>query len=328
MNLIYYPKATFENPYIQRQVLTWQRIGLNPVAWPDLFRLDIFFKLLRNRKNNYSNINWLEDRIGYQKWPLIVDVAYIFFVVFVLKIVSKKIIWTRHNVMPHEKCSEAVYFFICWFLRVLCDSTIVHAARDDVQFDHVVAHPLYVDSPPKVCESSYDFVFIGAIKPYKDLDLLLEAWPRHKSLLVAGQCADKEYEKRIKEISDVRSLNIEFINKYLTENEIFEIMQKSASVVIPNSNRSMIASGVFFLAAAHGVSVFCRRSSFSIFLEENYSFVRVFDIENLNSISEARLTASASIERKRNIQVEVFSKNGAKQCEKDWRKTLGLIRYA
>lgn len=327
MNLIYYPKATFENPYIQRQLLTWKKIGLDPVPWQDALKPKTFFKLLASRNSNYSNINWLEDRIGYKKWPVIVDLVFIAMVAFMLRITSKRVIWTRHNATPHDGCSDRMYSFVCWFLGVLCDSTVVHAERESVEYDYVIAHPLYFDFPPEVFNSSRDFAFIGAIKPYKDLDLLLEVWPRHESLLVAGRCEDKAYESRIIEILDSRSLNVKLLNKYLPDKEIFEILKKTTFVVIPNSNQSMIASGVFYLAAACGVSVLCRRSSFSVFLEKNYSFVETYDFGSLDRVIAEKLSKNPDIVTKKNIQVEVFRKNGVEQCVRDWCKILELAQY-
>lgn len=96
----------------------------------------------------------------------------------------------------------------------------------------------------------HSICFIGRIEPYKGIDLLVEAFEQVKtsglSLVIAGKGdIDNDLMKKIKE-----NAQITLINKYLSDNEIAEIIQQSDAAILPYKRASQ--SGIIPLCFANG----------------------------------------------------------------------------
>lgn len=91
-------------------------------------------------------------------------------------------------------------------------------------------------------------LFVGRIRPYKGVDLLLEAWASRNfggaELVIAG-------EGRIP--SAVALPSVRVINRWLSEREIEELIASAALVVLPYREASQ--SGIVPIAKALGVPV-------------------------------------------------------------------------
>jgi glycosyltransferase involved in cell wall biosynthesis len=107
------------------------------------------------------------------------------------------------------------------------------------------SHLFEVSRKPKRAFSEGSVLFVGRIRKYKGLTLLAKAWPlvlnTKKSLTVAG-------DGRVPQ--ELNKIDMQIINKWLTNSEIENLVNKSNLVVLPYIEASQ--SGV--IAIAHSLS--------------------------------------------------------------------------
>ncbi|CAB4567549.1 MAG: glycosyltransferase [Actinobacteria bacterium] len=109
----------------------------------------------------------------------------------------------------------------------------------------VKSHIFEVKRENNLSSQDGSVLFVGRIKKYKGLDLLARAWPlvlnSQKSLTVAGSGAIP---------LELKKINANFINEWLSNSEIENLIRKSNLVVLPYIEASQ--SGV--IAIAHSLS--------------------------------------------------------------------------
>lgn len=128
------------------------------------------------------------------------------FLILFSKILSKKVIWVRHNFKPHNGNKTNVrYKTICSLYRFL---NIKPVPLESYYSKPALSHPLYKTNKKLMSdvikykgndESFSDLiVFFGAVKRYKNLHAILESWPKDVPLKIAGFCGDEDYKKIFK----------------------------------------------------------------------------------------------------------------------------------
>jgi glycosyltransferase involved in cell wall biosynthesis len=103
-----------------------------------------------------------------------------------------------------------------------------------------------------------NILFLGRILKYKGLGILLKAWPQIKEsipnsrLIIAGQGNIAPYRRQLSLCSD-----IEVYNKYLTNKEISDLMEKGDVLALPYIDASQ--SGVLTIGQVYGMPVIATR---------------------------------------------------------------------
>ena len=231
------------------------------------FRIHQQSRLRIHRVISYCNpITWIraawtaQSRVVHLQWWSL-PLAPIYLVILIgLKIRKKKILFTVHNVVPHEKS----VLDRCLTKAVLAfgDAYIVHS-RDNrktlskrfeipeanVHVVHMPIHDMYVGSGVDSAsirrtlglpEKGKVLLSFGNIRPYKGLDVLIEAMPGVLSavpdahLLVAGQNWGKwndPYGKLIQSLEIERSVTA--LLDYIPMSQVADIFQVADLVVLP-----------------------------------------------------------------------------------------------
>jgi glycosyltransferase involved in cell wall biosynthesis len=115
-------------------------------------------------------------------------------------------------------------------------------------------------------------LFLGWVRRYKGLDLLIEAFrtlPENFRLLVAGNCIDSEYEVQLRKllVEPVFAGRVIWEFGYLPEERISAVLCAADVLVMPY--RQVDQSGVLFAALRHGIPVVAFDvGSFSEYLRE------------------------------------------------------------
>ncbi|MCB9419224.1 MAG: glycosyltransferase [Ardenticatenaceae bacterium] len=187
-----------------------------------------------------------------------------------------RLLFICHNVLPHE-LSLLSRVFLPQITRLVlssADRIVVHAQSDAavlVQLlpdaNYVVTpHPTYAAlvslsediMPVKVPDDRPLMLFAGFVRPYKGLDILLDAMPlvlqkRPVHLLVAGEFwqGTAVYDAKIRQlgISDAVTL----VDEYLPNEMLAACLQRADVVVLPY--RSATQSGIIQMAFGHGKPV-------------------------------------------------------------------------
>lgn len=177
-----------------------------------------------------------------------------------------------HNILPHEKSlvdKAAVRLALS-----AADGYVVHAQTDADKLRkifpkaniEVTPHPTYaplavntnVKLPAAVPDDRPLLLFCGFVRPYKGLDILIDALPmvleeRPVHLLVAGEfwSSNAPYRIQIDRLGLQKSVTL--VNRYLTNEELSACIARADVVVLPY--RSATQSGVIQAAFGQGTPV-------------------------------------------------------------------------
>lgn len=229
---------------------------LNPVTW-----LKAAFRVKRHRAEMLLMPWW----VAY--WaPAFAAVG-----TLVRKLTKTKIVFQCHNVIEHE--SSVIRKFLTRRALKRGHAFIVHSSEDLRNLKKIL--PL---ADIKQCSlPALDFagkrggeyteigdhdpslLFFGFVRPYKGLDVLLEAMPRiiqrtGASLVVAGEFwsgLKQQYLDRIRSLGIAARVTIH--DRYITNEEIAEFFRKADVVVLPY--RSATGTGIAPIAYSFGKPV-------------------------------------------------------------------------
>ncbi|PBC73334.1 glycosyltransferase [Fibrobacter intestinalis] len=234
------------------------------------------YQILDSSKSYFKNLlicdfillNWFES-IKNQPLLLIKRLFFLFFA-FCSR---KKIVWTLHNKIPHEgRClySQIVIFLLLrfsWKIHILCkesyklsflkgfETKCVLIPHGDY-FGDFKSNGLNLHDKYKLHINSKIILFTGAIKPYKNIELLISAFNSSSlakygfTLLIRGNCLNNEYSNRIKNLSEKKECVI-FDPTFIPTNEMYDYLDQSICLVAPYNNKSTLNSGTLWMALSY-----------------------------------------------------------------------------
>jgi glycosyltransferase involved in cell wall biosynthesis len=235
---------------------------------------------------------------------------------------GKRIVWTCHNVEPHETATWPVRAAFRSLARcvdlVICHDEAAGARCRDLYAPRgsvvVMEHGNYdgVYPPPRpkdavlreigLAPSAPLVLCVGQIRPYKGTDLVCEAVSQlgdRVSLLIAGHTPIAHYARRIKDLVE-QLPNAAFIDKHLTEQEFADYVAASDLVLLPY--RSVTGSGAALAALTLGRGVVASDLSFFVDLLRGHPGAgRVFARGDAGAMARAieDFLAVSSAERER-----------------------------
>jgi len=231
------------------------------------------------------------------------------------------VIWVRHNFKPHNaKGSRKRYNFILFLYKTL---GITEVSLEDYYSTPSLTHPLYISNQEiqkKIDEPSndklkYDVIFFGTIKRYKNLHNLLQDWPASIEIKIAGRCADTEYKAELLEIIKYRKLNVIWEEKFLSDEELNELLEQSRFVLLPHADETMISSGTFYHAISYGCNILVTESKFGLQKSSEHGFVHIYRPEKL---SKRRL--DSIFVTKQDVYAEALKHFGQESVVASWKK--------
>jgi len=318
-----YPFYLKGNRYIDIHKTLWGELGLNVSPLKSMMNI----RALSNRKNNFAVLNWLEDTvIRADGSSRLITFLHKLFLLLSARVFCKHVIWVRHNVKPHLlngdkplylRMFERIYFHVADCIVTHADVECHHARH------HIVPHPLYreefdVDNPIERTDLKFDFVFFGAITKYKNLDGLLETWPSNQKLLMAGACKDEDLRHRLDEIISRRGLLINWIDKFISDEELNDLLRCARVVLIPHASGTMIVSGAFYHAISFGCEVVMAKNNFYSYLSGFFPYVHTLDGLHDDGVMTSLLSKDKR-EMVINKAAECF---GAEKVKEEWAKIL------
>lgn len=195
------------------------------------------------------------------------------------KSLGYRIVWTAHNVYPHDSPDRGIDHEFRVELCRLADAVIAHceeaAAAIRSTFGragrvHVIPHGHFIGTHPETLTrtearealaipvNARVFGVVGAIDPYKGLERLIDAIAGLRSepwLVIAGQC-DPEYagvlERRLRLQLGVRGLFRPFVG-FAPGSEITRVL--AAADIFPFAFQAITTSGSVILAQSWGRAV-------------------------------------------------------------------------
>lgn len=261
------------------------------------------------------------------------------------------IIYTVHNVDPHEVDAEGDKRRQRWYQA--CSGLVFHnkasldafnrkyaSAKDAVEaviphgaYSHIGSMRELSDRVDKVQSESTHFLFFGGIRDYKGLDLLLNAISkidrrdrRRFEFLIAGSCLDPliDIEKSVEKlgVGDCVKTDIRFIE----DSELESLFSWADFALFPY--KEIYGSGALLMAYTFGVPVVA--SNLPAFVEEtsNGCTGLLFKAQDPDSLAEVLLRAQGSrFEQREAWRSAIHDLVGEKYCwQKSARETYGLYK--
>ena len=233
MKILVFPKDS-GNPY-QSQLFNPMRAKGVQIGYLKLSTInpivDIFFsviQLIGYRFLGYSlfHIHWVYPfglNAKMRQVKLFNTCAYWCYILTLLciKFLGYKLVWTAHNALPHEPVfgGDKELKARKWLVK-LADLVIVHSESTVDELAKIGLHPQkcitiphgsYVDVYQNTIsqvearqklglrEDKFIYLFLGQIRDYKGVDVLLEAYSQVRTentvLVIAGACRDPELRK-------------------------------------------------------------------------------------------------------------------------------------
>jgi glycosyltransferase involved in cell wall biosynthesis len=256
-----HPYELRENSYIARNKKILGRVG----TVVDVPRARLLLKALVKRIIRLKTpklydvliINWPENVIvSPAGTPTLGGILDYFIALQLYRIASVKLIYVRHNELPHGvlKCHRKKLKSLITRGQNFADIVVAHSpvyARDHGY--HYVPHPLY---SVELCASSnedYQYVIFGRVKKYKKIHELIRAWGQAHTLTVVGPCDDAEYLSELRTLAKGKPIGFDIGSH--DEAEMAAKLSQSRGIVVVNDPGSLIVSGTFFFAVSCGVAV-------------------------------------------------------------------------
>lgn len=193
-----------------------------------------------------------------------------------LRIHGVPLVWTIHNLVPHESSHPRIDWLLARVVAGLSSGLIVHGQgarqqaietwglRDESRFA-VIPHGNYMGDYPNSIgraaarrrlaleDTDLVFLFLGAVRPYKEVLELIEAFRQlageHTVLIVAGQPLDEDFMRTVEgACAGVES--IRFRPGFVPDEEVQVYMNGADAVVLPY--RHLLSSGAALLAMSFG----------------------------------------------------------------------------
>lgn len=216
--------------------------------------------LLNLIKSRAIFLNWFENEMTFLDRMFLI----------VARVLGKKIVWTFHNKVPHDspdyfRDKKRMFFMgkVATHILILSNNSrreLKEVAGEDavkktVYMPHINYCDVYKPSAKIKEETELDdrfvFLYFGLVRPYKNLELLIEAFralPEDTSkLIIAGKPQDAAYAKKINHLCKGCN-NIELDLHYIKDQRVYSYMQKADIIVLPYDKKSSMNSGAMIAA--------------------------------------------------------------------------------
>lgn len=277
--------------------------------------------LLSNlNKGDIAHIHWPSFFYNGDNAKIITIVNFIRFIFLLLLIRLKgaAIVWTAHNLYPHDRCKIPQLDFVARkFVILLSKKIFVHGKSAAnllaIEFgnfnnklltiDHGNWLQLYKNSTTRqqarqylnLDENCFVYLFAGLCKPYKNLSGLIKQYLALKDtdsiLLIAGAFQDEKYEMHIKSLAGSKNNStISITSKFIPDDEFQYYLNACDVVVLPYLET--LTSGAAILALSFGRPVVAPDKGYlSDIIDQNRGILYDINSKNglLSALKEVRL---------------------------------------
>lgn len=267
MNICFFPIEVETNDYIDNMIDIIRDSGIVIYSLSDLKKNVRLFK-----KIDIFHFNWYENLDSKSYYKAIHSIIKKMIIILVLRFFNKKIIWTMHNKISHESINDKLSMVMLKFMAKKSDKIVIHS-RESVNILSEIFHNkkiidktfyihhvnyisnLKIDNKLvkedlKIYNDELVFVFCGAIRKYKNIEMLINVFNnlnlKKCKLIIAGKPHTDEYRKELNELINGNK-NIVTVFKFLSDDELFSLINLSDVLVLPYNKRSSLNSGSIIL---------------------------------------------------------------------------------
>jgi len=281
MHIIFNPVTNEENKYIN--------IMVNPLkdAGYQVHKLDNIFSSIKHfRSIKLVHLNWFENVDDTAYYKALVSFFRKIVVLTAIHFFGKKLVWTMHNRVTHERKTGNFSRRLTQKLINWSDAIVIHCELSKsllIQENpsisekiHYIPHPDFVGSygPFSEINQTHDgklrLLFMGAIKPYKNIELLIESigpLGKEVELTIAGKPKDENYLAALTQLA-ARFENINLQLQFIPDELIATLIGKADLLILPYDLKSSLNSGSVILAFSYKKTVICPKIGTLVDMEE------------------------------------------------------------
>ena len=276
MKVVFLPFDTL-NPYQTELAQALEDEGVTILSFSPYSSLPMLSCLWKTPQVDIVHLHWLSGFLVKDSFCRSLFWSTLFLIeVFVLKLFGKKLVWTVHNLLDHERKHARLELFYLRKIVRFCDEIIVHSKyaqqqvidafcvkkRNKIQ---VVPHGHYISSYPNTInqkearkllhldDNKKVFLYFGQVRNYKGVDELLSAFEHpslsESQLVIAGHPKSIAYKKHL--MTRVERLdNVQCFFEFISVDYVQVFMNAADAVVFPF--RDIFTSGSVMLAMSFG----------------------------------------------------------------------------
>jgi len=276
------PNIQNGNPY---QTLFYASLKKYNIDVMDNFILYMKFILVNRKTIDIIHFHWYGT--GQKNFfHEIVSIFHFTLKLFICKLLNIKIVWTAHNLFPHDTQRTMFQYLRRFILVHFSDLIIVHFKKAKHSVSNLfhanpskivcMHHGLYDTAYPNSADKeearqylSLDkqktvLLYFGRVRRYKNIETLVQAFKRIEQedivLVIAGETTDEHYTKELIELtSGDNRIICHFRN--IEDREIQFFFNSADCVILPYKN--IFTSGTAMLALSFKKPVIMRECDFS-----------------------------------------------------------------
>lgn len=270
MDIVFNPPVNEENQYVQLLVRELRANGYR------IHPLDTIFSSWRHFKSiGLVHLNWFEVIDDSSIWTALRSFFRKLVVLVAIRLSGKPLVWTMHNRAAHD---SRLAFFSRFLTRRLVrwsDRIVIHTqqstellatyGRDIPQKTVYLPHPNFIKVYGEVrpaasaVDETLHLLFVGMVKPYKNLELLIETVSRFGTrvhLTLAGKAVDAQYRYKIEAMAR-DAHNVTLLSRFVQDDEMAALLSGADALVLPYDLASSLNSGTVILAFSYQRTVIC-----------------------------------------------------------------------
>lgn len=214
------------------------------------------------------------------------------FYMALLRLARAPVVYVVHDHAVHDTAGfgRAVSARLIALCRRVADHRVVHDPTATTLYDATyLPHPLFWDRPASAPSTAppgrvrtagepLRCAMLGAIRPYKAIDTVLAAWPRGRSLVIAGRGAPEVVAELTHIVARGGLQHDVILDPTHQSDAAFDARLQACDVLIlPHASDTALVSGAFFEAIGRVPWLVARRSSFIDWAARRYPQVLAFD---------------------------------------------------
>ena len=260
MKTIFCPNHDSSNESINKEVRFLNELGVETLDFSDFKKKPWKLSAL-----SFVNLNWYDDINETNRLRAIQIAIKKVLTISLLRLLNVKIIYTLHNKVAHDGKSPKENMFLKKYIMRRADIIALLSKKSKEYAIELignkyvknnffyVGHPAYcsdinVNYSPK---GVVTFLYYGMVRPYKNIELLIEAWKEadlyNANLVIAGKPINESYGKNIIETAK-EIKNIKLILRYIKNDELDNLINDSTYIICPLDKKSSMNSGTLVKA--------------------------------------------------------------------------------
>ena len=334
-----YPEIKKDNAYIKNLVSTLD--NYNIIEFKQLIKKPyLFFKI------DIFHFNWIENINSKYKLTKRIEYIIKLFILMIIGISGKKIVWTLHNKEPHDgnklcknimikmsKYSQKILIHCKESLKTLENLGIKTTSEKIVYVPHgnyignYKKKGINIRSKFKLDRNDTIYMFIGQIRKYKNIELLIESFKeaniKNSKLLIVGSCNEDYQVELINKYPDVL-----FEFKFINDDEMVDYIDCADIFITPYNINTSLNSGSIIMYFSYGKSVISPNIGTLKDIDRDFYYGYIYNKEEEHKDTLINTIKKASYELE--VDKECFTKKGQEALEYvnenlDWNRLKGDI---